>query len=229
MKDNLGVIYILTNPSFPQYVKIGYADDLENRLRQLNRSECIPFAFRVYAYYKVPTRLTDLKLHTMIDKLNPNLRSIEVIEGKKRIREFYNMKAEEAYSILETIAEINGCINNLVLCEPSKNQIQSEEEAEEIRTKREFTLLPKLDWLIANNVVEIGDEICIVNKSNELALIVDSENVEYKGKKMSLNHFGKIITGWKTFQTYAMTKHIKTNKTLSDLRYEKMCQLGMID
>lgn len=40
-----GVIYILTNPSFPEYVKIGYADDVEKRLSQLNRSECIPFAF----------------------------------------------------------------------------------------------------------------------------------------------------------------------------------------
>ena len=27
-----GVIYILTNPSFPEYVKIGYADDIEKRL-----------------------------------------------------------------------------------------------------------------------------------------------------------------------------------------------------
>ena len=27
-----GVIYILTNPSFPEYVKIGYADDIESRL-----------------------------------------------------------------------------------------------------------------------------------------------------------------------------------------------------
>ena len=31
-----GVIYILTNPSFPEYVKIGYAAKLEERLRQLN-------------------------------------------------------------------------------------------------------------------------------------------------------------------------------------------------
>lgn len=38
-----GVIYILTNPSFPEYVKIGYAAKLEERLRQLNRSEAIPF------------------------------------------------------------------------------------------------------------------------------------------------------------------------------------------
>ena len=25
-----GVIYILTSPSFPEYVKIGYADDIES-------------------------------------------------------------------------------------------------------------------------------------------------------------------------------------------------------
>ena len=45
--EQKGVIYILTNPSFPEYVKIGYADDINKRLNQLNRSECIPFAFRV--------------------------------------------------------------------------------------------------------------------------------------------------------------------------------------
>jgi len=33
-----GVIYILTNPSFPEYVKIGYAKNLEQRLKQLNNS-----------------------------------------------------------------------------------------------------------------------------------------------------------------------------------------------
>ena len=67
MSDKNGVIYILTNPSFPDYVKIGYADDIEKRLQQLNRSECIPFAFRVYATYEVNSRLSDLKIHTIID------------------------------------------------------------------------------------------------------------------------------------------------------------------
>ena len=42
--EKQGVIYILTNPSFPEYVKIGYADNVESRLKQLNNSECIPFA-----------------------------------------------------------------------------------------------------------------------------------------------------------------------------------------
>ena len=31
-----GVIYILTNPSFPEYVKIGYADDVKARVKSLN-------------------------------------------------------------------------------------------------------------------------------------------------------------------------------------------------
>lgn len=33
MSERKGVIYILTNPSFPEYVKIGYADDIDNRLK----------------------------------------------------------------------------------------------------------------------------------------------------------------------------------------------------
>lgn len=33
MSEKSGVIYILTNPSFPEYVKIGYADDMNKRLK----------------------------------------------------------------------------------------------------------------------------------------------------------------------------------------------------
>lgn len=31
MNDKKGVIYILTNPSFPDYVKIGYVDNIMQR------------------------------------------------------------------------------------------------------------------------------------------------------------------------------------------------------
>ena len=132
MNVKKGCIYILTNPSFPKFVKIGYADDVYERLKQLNRRECIPYAFRLYAYYEVSSRLTDLKLHAMIDRLNPNLRSIEDFNGKKRVREFYAMEAEEAYDILETIAQLNGMEGNLHLVKPSKAEVNAEEEAAEI-------------------------------------------------------------------------------------------------
>lgn len=128
-----GVIYILTNPSFPDYVKIGYADDVNKRLKELNRSECIPFAFRLYAYYEVPQRLTDKKLHELIDMINPDLRAIEEFDGKKRTREFYNMTSEKAYKILQAIAQINGLEDNLHKIKPSEKDLEEEETAEENR------------------------------------------------------------------------------------------------
>lgn len=220
-----GVIYILTNPSFPDYVKIGYADDVERRLRELNRSECVPFAFRLYAYYKVSKRLTDMKLHQMIDKLNPNLRSIEEFDGKTRKREFYNMSPSDAYSILETIAQINGLESNLVLVEPSAKQLKDEEEAENIRAKR--TSLPKLDWMIEQGIVNPGDEICVISHSNEVATIVDGKHVKYKGELMSLNAFGCKVTGWTAIQSYSMMRRVNDKMTLSELREAKMKDLGM--
>jgi len=132
MSDKKGVIYILTNPSFPEYVKIGYADDVNERIAQLNRSECTPFAFRVYATYEVSERLSDLKIHNVIDKLNPNLRSIDNVEGKKRVREFYAMAPEDAYEILEAVAEINGLKENLKLWKQTEKEEQEEAVAKEI-------------------------------------------------------------------------------------------------
>lgn len=225
MEQN-GVIYILTNPSFPDYVKIGYADDVQKRLRELNRSECIPFAFRLYAYYEVPRRLTDIKLHQMIDKLNPNLRSIEEFDGKTRKREFYNMSPADAYSILETIAQINGLEDNLVLAEPSTKEVKDEEEAEEIRTKR--TSFPKLDWMIEQGLVKEGDKICVISHPNKVATIIDGKHVEYNGETMSMNAFGCKVTGWSAIQSYALMKKINESKTLSELREAKMRELEMI-
>lgn len=84
-----GVIYILTNPSFKEYIKIGYAHDIEKRLKQLNRSETIPYAFRVNAIYEVENELTDKELHKLIETLNPDLRTVETFDGKERVKEFY--------------------------------------------------------------------------------------------------------------------------------------------
>lgn len=73
MKEK-GVIYILTNPSFPQLVKIGYAKDVNERVKTLNNNPGLPYSFRIYATYEVNERLEDLKLYHIIDILNPTLR-----------------------------------------------------------------------------------------------------------------------------------------------------------
>lgn len=129
MDTSKGYIYILTNPSFPDYVKIGYADNVEARLKQLNSTECTPFAFRVYATYEVPARLADKGVHSIIDSLNPVLRSSEMCNGKLRVREFYAMAPEEAYRIFEAMANIHACPERLRLIPASTEEKKDEEEA----------------------------------------------------------------------------------------------------
>ncbi len=129
----MGVIYVLTNPSFPEYVKIGYADNLQNRLSQLNRSECLPFAFRAFCTYEVEGRLKDKDVHALIDKLNPDLRAIETFDGKPRVREFYAMSPEDAYDILSSIAAISGTTNRLKMVDPVGHEIEDEKTAAKIQ------------------------------------------------------------------------------------------------
>lgn len=179
MENNKGVIYILTNPSFPKYVKIGYSDNVNKRLEELNRSECIPFAFRLYAYYKVENRLSDKKVHELIDGLNPELRSVENINGKERKREFYAMPKEQAYSILKSIATINNLEDNLVLVEPTKEEIEDEEEAADIENTtlnfEQFYInknekLIKLHEKLFNEFKSIHNEVYEEVKPNYIAI-----------------------------------------------------------
>lgn len=226
MDNNIvGAIYILKNPSFPDYIKIGYADDVYSRLKQLNDKSAVPFAFRLYAYYKVNHRLEDKTIHEIIDKLNPSLRAKDNIDGKERKREFFEMSAEDAYDILRCIAKINGLEDNLVLVEPTAKEMEDEDEA---TTKRKSTQLPKMDWLIDQGIINIGDEVYLINHPEEVATVVDAKNVEYKGEKMSFNQYGCEITGWKAIQIYAFMKKVGGNKTLAKLREEKMEELGML-
>ena len=44
-----GEIYILVNPAFPSLVKIGYADNVQKRVKSLNSNSGLPDPYHVYA------------------------------------------------------------------------------------------------------------------------------------------------------------------------------------
>ena len=96
-----------------------------------NLIEVNAFPLRLdYAYYEVNQRLTDIKIHELIDKLNPDLRSIDTFNGKPRKKEFYAITKEVAYNILESIAMVSGTTDRLHLIE--NETIEVKEEAIEI-------------------------------------------------------------------------------------------------
>ena len=215
MAEKAGVIYILTNPSFPEYVKIGYADNIDKRLSQLNRSECIPFAFRVYATYEVPSRLSDLKIHSIIDKLNPDLRSVESFNGKKRVREFYAMSPEDAYSILEAIAEIHGCGDKLTLVAMSEEEKTAEQTAQEIDTESSERLS---NFSFTMCQIPIGATITYAYDESVTCTVCGEKTVEYEGKTYSLTGLAKQLSGKK--YAVAGPRFFKYNgEWLNDIRH----------
>ena len=177
-----GVIYILTNPSFPDYVKIGYAHNIERRLKQLNRSETIPFAFRVYAVYHVNSELTDKELHKLIDKLNPDLRTIENFDGRERVKEFYAMSVEDAYGLLESIAKISGTLHRLQRLTPEGHEILDEQIAEEIRETAR-----RGPFRFSSCNIPFGSELSFVGDPSIRVSVVDDRHIEYNGETTSLS------------------------------------------
>lgn len=196
MENCNGVIYILTNPSFPQYVKIGYADDIDRRLAQLNRSECIPFAFRVYATYEVPSRLSDLKIHSIIDSLRSDLRSIDNFNGQKRVREFYAMSPEDAYSILEAMADIHDCRDKLKKYEMTVAEAVAEETATEIAIESRKR---GNNFTFSDMQIPIGAILEFHTNPEIKCVVVDERRVEYQGETMYLTGLASKVMGKKAF------------------------------
>ena len=185
--EKAGVIYILTNPSFPEYVKIGYADDVEKRLAQLNRTECTPFAFRLYATYNVPDRLADKKLHSLLDMFDANLRAVDELNGKKRVKEFYAMKPEKAYHALELIADLTDTADGLVLYEVSNKDKNEDELANSIRR-------PKFNFKSLG--IKPGEYLEYVhNTSIKVKVIDDNRLVEYDGQEYHLSNLAQKLLG----------------------------------
>lgn len=212
-----GVIYILTNPSFPDYVKIGYATNIEKRLAQLNRSECIPFAFRVYATYEVSVPLQDKELHGLIDRLNPELRAIDTFDGKTRTKEFYAMSAEDAYALLESIAKLSGTVDKLQRLTPEGHEILDEEVAADVQEEVKERSAP---FSFLKSGIPIGAEIKFLEDESITAVVIDDRHIQYKGETTSVSALAQRLKGlnhavqgtlWFTYQ----------GKILRDIRLQR--------
>lgn len=185
MPDNSGYIYVLTNPSFPEYVKIGYADNVDERVTQLNRTECTPFAFKKYAVLHVASRLADKNIHKLIDKFKPELRAKENVNGKMRVREFFAMSAKEAVEILDTIGSIYG--EKPQVFEHTVADKKEERLAEEVAIASER----KSPFSFYKCGIKNGEPIVYAHDTNIVCTVASDREILFNGKKTSLSALAK--------------------------------------
>ena len=89
------------------------------------------------------------------------------------------------------------------------------------------TNLPRMPKLFEWGLIKEGDKLYIKNHDKEasLAEVIDQRFVNYKGNKMTYNQWGQDVTGWSSICIYEWAVKIDSDKTLDNLRREKLNEI----
>ena len=161
-----GIIYVLTNPAMPGYVKIGQTTNLERRIKEHDKTN-VPAPFKcVFA-----AEVDDFK---KIEKL---LHDAFADTRSRKNREFFEIDEQRAISALQ-IAKGKDVTPGKDIAKDAES-LRALEKAEKRREKRErlkFSLIK----------LKPGDEISYLKDSKIKAIIVDDRKIKFKGENMSL-------------------------------------------
>lgn len=194
----MAFIYIMTNPAYEGYVKIGFTDaDVYKRAKELSSASGVMFDFEVYGYYETPAKLGDKSLHKIIDGLNPELRV------NKR-REFYKMSAKAAYEFLYSVAELSGTEDKMTLVDEDDEEVPA-------KTKRR----PPFSFKAAH--IPFGSEITFNGDNPVTAIVKDDRHITYNGETTSVSDLAQKLldSKWQVQGTLYFTYE---GETLSERR-----------
>jgi hypothetical protein len=198
------VVYILTNQSMPNMIKIGVTENLERRIKELdNTSTPMPFE----CYYAVEVKdasIIEKKIHEGFDD--------------KRIRqnrEFFSVSAEQAKSILQ-IAEHMGGKDVTPKEDIVENELDKQvlEKSRKIRKRFNFGMVNLKPGTILN-----------FEKDQTITCEVHDEyNIKFRDQITSVSAAAHIILkemgfDWQT--VHGPRYWLYKNKTLNDLRDEQ--------
>ena len=191
------VVYIITNPQYPGYVKIGYASDLKSRLASLNTGALVEF--EPYAVYETPKDNGDIEIHRIIRLLNPILRASKFDDGKAKQKEFFKLDPEEAFQLLENIAIVSGTRDKLYKVDKNCNKI--DEGYKEIhilnpnpqtKEKDKISLTHKREaFSFSYCDIPVGATIVFVKDESLTATVVDDKHVKYGEEVFFLSPLAK--------------------------------------
>ena len=199
------IVYILTNQSMPDTIKIGITDNLERRMRELdNTSTPLPFEC-YYAVEVQDAKVIEKKIHEGLDD--------------KRIRqnrEFFNTSPEQAKAILE-IAEVMGGKN----VTPTDDVVETPQDKQALDNARKRR--GRIDYFGILGIAK-GTTLTFSKDENITCEVADDGKVIFRGKETSLSGSALLITnemGYDWGQVQGAGYWCYQGRTLRDLVSEK--------
>ena len=199
------IVYILTNQSMPDTIKVGITDNLDRRVRELDNTST-PLPFECYYAVEVENASTiEKKIHEGLDD-----------KRVRQNREFFNATPEQAKAILE-IAEVMGG-KNVTPKEDVVETPQDKQALENARKKR-----GRIDYFGILGIQK-GTTLTFSKDESITCEVADDGKVIFRGKETSLSGSALLITnelGYDWGQVQGAGYWCYQGKTLRELVSEK--------
>ena len=197
------IVYILSNQSMPETIKIGITDNLERRMRELdNTSTPLPFEC-YYAVEVQDAKVIEKKIHEGLDD-----------KRVRQNREFFNTSPEQAKAILE-IAEVMGGKN----VTPTEDIVETPQDKQALETARKIRKNFNFDMIN----LKPGTILQFVKDNTITCEVYNDTKVKFRDKITSLSNAADIIMkemgyDWASVQGPVWWSY--NGKTMSELRRE---------
>ena len=161
----MGIVYVLTNPAFENYVKIGKTINLEQRLRSLDNTS-VPLPFRcVFA--------VEVEDENEVERLLPQA----FADNRTRTtREFFEVDAHRVIAAMKLTRGRDVT---------PKDDIAEDEEG--IRAIEKAARKPRKIYSLFDAKLKIGDVLRYANNENITAEVVGEKKVLFEGVETSLS------------------------------------------
>ena len=157
------IVYVLTNPSIPDMVKIGMTTDLTTRMRSLYNSS-VPVPFECYFACTVDDMsFVEKQLHDGFDDFRVNPK-----------REFFRIDPERIVSILKMVM-----IDDVT---PKEDIV--EDEIDQRSLNKEKTIRGRFNFDMVD--IPIGSKLTFVKDTEITSIVFDNHKVEFEGEVHSL-------------------------------------------
>jgi Meiotically up-regulated gene 113 len=160
----MAVVYVLTNPAFEGYVKIGKTSNLEQRLRSLDNTS-VPLPFRcVYA--------VELEGESEVERL---VHQVFADHRTRSTREFFEIDPQRVIAALRLTGGRNVT---------PKDDIAEDEEGIEALAKAKRA---RRSYSFADAEVKAGDTLVYANDPSCTAVVVSDKKILFEDEETSLS------------------------------------------
>ena len=163
------IIYILTNQSFPDWIKIGRCSDLTKRIKSLSQNSAVPLPFDCYYACLVKNgEEIERKVHDIFSE-----------QRVSKQREFFKADPEKVVQVLELVAIEQVRLEN----EQNEHEPLARLILEELKSQNYFNFI--------DAGIPLGAEIYLTRDASIKATVTDQQKVIYQSMKWDFTELTK--------------------------------------